>query len=469
MAELMKKRRRKLREEEEFEEEEEEMEIEEDDEWDEDEEEEEEEVEPAPRRKKKATATKATATKRKVKKANNALADGLALAPTLMQIHTEMTDKLFEREEIVMDLLRALIAGENILLLGPPGTAKSMLAEQFSKHVDQANVFKWLMNRTTDPADIVGPYSIKGMENDKFVRVTTGKLPQAHFAFLDEIFKANEPSLNYMLSMLNEGVFYNDGKAVPVELRLTIGASNEYPEDETLEAFYDRFIFRHWVNYIQDPQNRINMTKAARASRTAKLLPPTMITLDEIDTLQEAVHMVDFPDRVGKDFDRLIRTLNNESIFISDRRYVKAQQVMMANALLHGRDVVNGDDFKALKNVLWNKDPKELEIVEREVGKFVNPYESKLKDYLKKAKEVQEKTMAIENRTERAGEAVQANASLNEILGKMEDELEAAEKAGMAKKELKELGKIVDQVDTIMNDIASECLKQTSRKSSRQW
>lgn len=464
MAEMMKKRRRKLREEEEEFEEEEAFE---EDDWDDEEEEEEEE--PAPRRKKKATATKSTTSKRKVKKPVDALTAGLALAPTLMQIHDEITAKLFEREEIVTDLLRALIAGENILLLGPPGTAKSMLAEQFSKHVDKASVFKWLMNRTTDPADIVGPYSIKGMENDKFLRVTTGKLPEADFAFLDEIFKANEPSLNYLLSMLNEGVFYNDGKAVPVKLRLTIGASNEYPEDETLEAFYDRFIFRHWVNYIQDPKNRINMTKAARAARTAKLLPPTMITLDEIDTLQEAVHMVDFPDRVGKDFDRLIRTLNNESIYISDRRYVKAQLVMMANALLNGRDVVTGDDFQALKNVLWNKDPKELEIVEREVGKFVNPYESKLKDYLKKAKEVQEKTMAIENRTERAGEAVQANASLNEILGKMEDELEEAEKAGVAKAQLNALGKIVDEVGKIMDDIASECLKQTGRKQTRQW
>lgn len=461
MAEMMKKRRRKLREEEEFEEEE--LEIEEDDDWG-DEEEEEEEVSARPVRKKKAVATK-----RKKKVANDVLTDGLALAPTLMQIHGEITAKLFEREDIVLDMLRALIAGENLLLLGPPGTAKSMLAEQFSKHIDQANLFKWLMNRTTDPSDIVGPYSLKGMENDKFVRVTTGKLPEAHFAFLDEIFKANEPSLNYMLSMLNEGVFYNDGKAVPVNLRLTIGASNEYPEDDTLEAFYDRFIFRHWVNYIQDPQNRILMTKAARAAKNTKLLPPTMLTLDEIDTLQEAVHKVDFPDRVGKDFDRLIRALQNEQINISDRRYVKAQLVMMANALLNGRDTVTGDDFKALKNVLWNKDPKELEIVEREVGKYANPYESKLKEYLKKAKEVQEKTMAIENRTERAGEAVQANASLNEILGKMDDELEEAEKAGVAKTELKQLSKMIDQVDEIMNAIASECLKQTARKSSRQW
>lgn len=466
MAEAVaRKRRRRLKtEEEEFEEED--MEVE--DTWDDEdedyeEEEEVEEVKPA-RKKKKVSTSKAS-----VKKKSNPLTQALAVVPKLEDIFDEMNANVFEREYVIKDILRALIAGENILFLGPPGTGKSMLADLFASHVEQVRTFKWLMNRTTDPADLVGPYSVKGMENDKFLRITTGKLPEAHVGFLDEIFKSNEPSLNYLLSMLNEGIFYNDGKAVPVELRIVMGASNEYPEDEGLEAFYDRFMFRHWIEYIQDPQNRIKMVTSGRAAKKKGVLPKTTITLDEIDLLQEAVHMVDFPARIAKDFERLIRTLGTHNMVVSDRRYFKAQLIMMANALLEGRDTVNGSDFTALRNVLWNKDRKELELLDKELGKFMNPHESKMKEFVKKAEELMKSTMDIENRTERAGTAVQTNSSLTEMLDKMNDEFKEAERNGASEAELDKLDTYLVKVEEIMNEVSTKCLRQTNRKSSRQW
>jgi MoxR-like ATPase len=386
----------------------------------------------------------------------------------LAQIKGEISDRIFEREEVIDDLMRALIAGENVLLLGPPGTGKTLLADLFGRHIEQAEVFKWLMNRTTDPADIVGPYSVKQMENDRFLRITKGRAPQAHVAFFDEIFKANEPALNFMLSMLNEGIFYNDGKAEDVELRIAIGASNEYPETDDLEAFYDRFIFRHWVNYLQDPQNRIEMGKAARTAKQGQksIAPPTMVSLEEIDNLQSFVHTVTFPDQLAKVYDRMYRALQNQTINISDRRYYKGQVVMMANALLNGRTTVTSDDFRSLKYVLWNKDVKEIDVVEQELSKFVNPYESKVKELLKKATEVKDNTLKIDNRTERAGEAVQANSTLQDIIGKMEDELDEASNNGV---DTTALEKMVREVEDMMDTINTECLKQSNRGSRHKW
>lgn len=379
-------------------------------------------------------------------------------------IYQEMTAKLFEREDVIKDILRALISGENVLLLGPPGTGKTMLAETLGHHIDDVNLFKWLMNRTTDPSDIIGPYSIKGMERDRFRRVLKGKAADSEIMFIDEIFKANEPVLNFMLSMLNEGYVYNDGVQVPVPLRITLAASNEFPENEDLEAFYDRFIFRHWVNYIQDGKARIEMARAGRNNK-ASIAPPTTLTLKEIDALQEYVKDVQFPAQIEKNYDRLVRTLNSSGIQISDRRYFKGQKVMMANAVLEGRTSVNGNDFAALKNVLWNKDVKELILIEKELDKFANPHEAKLKELLSKANEVMENTLKIESRAERAGEAVTANATLQDILGKMEDEIDEAEKNSV---DIKPMKKFVDSVSEIMAKIAEECLR-TGTRTKRDW
>lgn len=386
----------------------------------------------------------------------------------ITQIKTEIGGMVFEREHLIDDMFRALVAGENILLLGPPGTGKTYLAEIFEKVVTDSRLFKWLMNKTTDPADVIGPYSVKGMEKDVFRRILKGRAADAHFVYYDEIFKSNDPMLNYMLSMLNEGVVYNNGKPVEIPLRMAIGSSNEYPESEDLEAFYDRFLFRHWVNYITDHSTRIKMAASNRnvkATGKAKTIK-THLTLEEVDALQQHVKQIAFPPQIEKNYDRFIRALSAQQIHISDRRYGKAQFAMMASALLDGRDTVNSNDFKCLLNIMWNKDVKELEIVEKELSKFINPHEAQLKELLKKAEEVKEKTLALENRTERAAEAVQANSSLQDILGKMEDEIDEAQ---ANKVDIKPFKRFIESTEAIMEEIADKCLKGSSRSSTRDW
>lgn len=105
----------------------------------------------------------------------------------LHNIEIEINNLFVERDGVIKDLIRALTVGHHMLLLGPPGTAKSKLAREICSRIDGGHFFEWLLNRTSDPAEILGPYSIKAMEQDKFLRKVKGKLPEAHIAFIDEI------------------------------------------------------------------------------------------------------------------------------------------------------------------------------------------------------------------------------------------------------------------------------------------
>jgi MoxR-like ATPase len=107
--------------------------------------------------------------------------------------------------------------------------------------------FERLLTKFSTPEELFGPISLKALEQDKFQRVLTGKLPEAQFAFVDEIFKSSSAILNSLLTLINERVFHNDGAAVQCPLVTMFGASNELPEGKELEALFDRFLFRFEV------------------------------------------------------------------------------------------------------------------------------------------------------------------------------------------------------------------------------
>lgn len=98
----------------------------------------------------------------------------------------ELNDLYFERREVIRGLLVALLARQHILMLGPPGTAKSALAEDLCGRIG-GQYFRWLLARTSAPEELFGPISLKALQNDSYKRVTAGKLPEATLAFADEI------------------------------------------------------------------------------------------------------------------------------------------------------------------------------------------------------------------------------------------------------------------------------------------
>lgn len=124
---------------------------------------------------------------------------------------------LVERDTEVRLMLLATLCGEHLLLLGPPGTAKSELSRRLAS-LSSGYYFERLLTRFSVPEELFGPLSMAGLEQDRYERQVKGYLPTASVAFVDEIFKANSAILNSLLSILNERVFDNGSQRIDVPL-----------------------------------------------------------------------------------------------------------------------------------------------------------------------------------------------------------------------------------------------------------
>ncbi len=135
---------------------------------------------------------------------------------------------MYEKEQIVAMGLLCAVAGENIFLLGPPGTAKSMVANRLKWIFKEAKSFDYLMSRFSTPDEIFGPISISRLKNeDKYERLVDGYLPSADVIFLDEIWKAGPSIQNTLLTAINEHIFRNGIQTLKLPMKVLIAASNE--------------------------------------------------------------------------------------------------------------------------------------------------------------------------------------------------------------------------------------------------
>jgi MoxR-like ATPase len=217
-----------------------------------------------------------------------------------------------EKQELIDLMVIAAVAQEPLLLIGPPGTAKSDLVLKFRDAIGIAdeNYFEYMLTRFTEPSEVVGPIDINQLREGRYVRREQGKLPTAHMAFLDEIFKSNSAILNILLTIINERKFYQDGQPVPVNLRILFAATNEIPEHGELSALKDRFV------------------------------------------------------------QRLIKTLVREDrIFVSDRKLVKLYRLLRIRAWLFHGGTVSRDDLRLLSYL--GETQQEIELLRQKVPKLL--------------------------------------------------------------------------------------------------
>ncbi|QDZ23934.1 ATPase RavA [Chloropicon primus] len=266
---------------------------------------------------------------------------------------------LLEREVEVKLLLLAALTGEHLLLLGPPGTAKSELARRLSK-VCHGAYFERLLTRFSVPEELFGPLSMKGLEEDRYQRQIEGYLPTAQVAFVDEIFKANSAILNALLTLLNERLFDNGAERIEVPLLCMVGASNELPESEELDALYDRFLIRRTVSQVSSQGLRDLAQLASSGSTTRQFhTDEEPLSLDDfLRCRDKAIEAVSVPGRVVDLLVGLREYLQDKCeppVYVSDRRFTKCVTFLQVAAFANGAREVNVYDCLLLQFVLGQR------------------------------------------------------------------------------------------------------------------
>ena len=355
--------------------------------------------------------------------------------------------RFYERSAVIDGLALALVARANVFILGEPGTAKSAVVDAFCEAIE-GRFFSTLCNRFQPPEEVLGMLSLKGMQEDRYVRRTTNRLPEADVAFLDELFKGSAALLNTLLRITNEHVFEQDGVVTAIPARLIVGASNELPADgDGLGAFYDRFLLRYDVKRLQDDRS----VSAMLFSQGLDAELPR-VAMADIDTLSAEAERVavskDAVDAVLK-----IRTaLHDKSVRVSDRRWKQAAGLLKADAALHGQSAVTSASLTVLEHCLWDR-PEQVATVREIVRAHVATWIKMTRDA---HAAIDEQASRIQQSSKQGGPKHEAIAQLGKALDAVTDVAHTMEELLSTSPEAREEVEAVRaRIKKTKNDIAS--------------
>ena len=283
-----------------------------------------------------------------------------------------MNRGIYEKDtEISLSLLAAL-AGESVILLGPPGVAKSMVARQLKTAFRDAHSFEYLMSRFSTPDEIFGPVSIQKLKSsDTYERAVDGYLPTADVVFLDEIWKAGPAIQNTLLTVINEKLFRNGNREMHLPLKLLVAASNELPaKGEGLEALWDRFVIRIESRPIKKESNFRAMLLEVK-SEERRVKNSNAITAEEYAEWSENINKIGVKEEVLDVISvirKSLRAVNvdeaaeRRNIYVSDRRWKNIARLLRTSAFMQDREEFDCCDLLPIYHCLW-QEPEERDAI----------------------------------------------------------------------------------------------------------
>lgn len=301
-------------------------------------------------------------------------------------LRKDLASIFYERDEAIEGILAAVIAGEHVYLHGPAGTGKSALARSVASAF-QGRYFEILFSVSTKPDELFGPFSLKELESDRYIRKTEGRMPEAEIVFGDECWKADGGLSNTMLALLNERVFHNGGQVVKSPLVTFFGASNELPQDDSLAALWDRFMLRYKTDYCSRDSNFASMVVAAEPKAKVQL------DMSVLRAAQAFASALPLAENVPAMLVGLRAELRTNEVVASDRRWKRSLKIARAFAWMDGATQVEVEHFAFLPDALWNEEGQRPKIA-RIVAQFTSSIRAKVNEVCEAASEMESRAKA---------------------------------------------------------------------------
>jgi MoxR-like ATPase len=270
------------------------------------------------------------------------------------RIRAEIGKAVVGQDEAVNLLLVALFAGGHVLLEGPPGTAKTLLAQSFARSValDYGRI-----QFTPDlmPGDVIGA-NLFNFQTSTFT-LTRGPV-FCELLLADEINRTPPKTQAALLEAMQERHVTIDGISHPLSPRFTVVATQNPIEQQGTyplpEAQLDRFLFKHVLDYPTPEQERAIIV--AHGARSGQMDPAAfgvaaVLERAAIDAAVETVAQVRLTDEVVGyivDLVRATRESTDIETGASPRAGAMLAVAARAAAALDGRDYVVPDDVKSL-------------------------------------------------------------------------------------------------------------------------
>jgi MoxR-like ATPase len=270
----------------------------------------------------------------------------------LEEVRNEISKAIVGQQELINQVLVALLAAGHVLIEGVPGLGKTLLVQALAKTFD-GDFTRIQFTPDLMPSDVTG-HAMYDMKSEEF-RIRKGPI-FTHLLLADEINRAPAKTQAALLEVMQEQQVTIEGKAFRVSPPfMTLATQNPIEQEGTYplpEAQLDRFLLKIRIDYPNQQEETI-LLKQVTSSKVGESLDVSavnsLLKAENVLTLQKIVANLQVNDRVYDYVVNIVqstRTWAGISLGAGPRGGIALIRASRATALLAGRDFVTPDDVK---------------------------------------------------------------------------------------------------------------------------